>query len=220
MTLPGATVDISVPMIAPSSTDANSHRGHWQMRTADGKFFGQDVFVLIRIESSVYKGRTFEDWEADLQVDAPAVRKEAIKALARFSTRATSVLIKTFHSDSDEGVRVLAIGALSDIIPPTQDIVRVLMEAAMDPSPVINSTAWMVIYEVLPSRIGPEIVPFLVETTRDENVDRRMISIRLLLALNPPVEEALPTLREMAGRDPDPKVRKFAEETLNLIGSR
>ncbi len=48
-TAPGTTVDISVPMTAP--TEAGFYRSDWQMRTADGKFFGTSVYVLIMVKA-------------------------------------------------------------------------------------------------------------------------------------------------------------------------
>lgn len=41
----GATYDISVPMTAPSKT--GTIRGNWRMSTANGQFFGDEVFVVI-----------------------------------------------------------------------------------------------------------------------------------------------------------------------------
>jgi hypothetical protein len=47
-TAPGETVDISVPMNAPTETGA--YQDVWQMRTADGKFFWQGVSVEILVK--------------------------------------------------------------------------------------------------------------------------------------------------------------------------
>jgi hypothetical protein len=45
---PSATVDITVPMVAPNV--AGTYRGHWQMRNPDcGNLFGSIVYVLIQI---------------------------------------------------------------------------------------------------------------------------------------------------------------------------
>ena len=41
----GATYDISVPMTAPDKT--GTLRGNWRMSTANGQFFGDEVFVVI-----------------------------------------------------------------------------------------------------------------------------------------------------------------------------
>src|SRR6266498_120979 len=43
----GATYDISVPMIAPSTP--GTLRGNWRMATAAGQFFGDEVYVQIII---------------------------------------------------------------------------------------------------------------------------------------------------------------------------
>ena len=42
---PGETVDISVPMRAP--TAPGTYKGFWQMRGPDGRFFGDRVYVQI-----------------------------------------------------------------------------------------------------------------------------------------------------------------------------
>jgi hypothetical protein len=217
MTPPGATVDISVPMTAPK--DAGGHKGSWQMTTPDGKFFGQDVFVLIDVKSSTYEGRTFEDWETDLQSHSPAVREKALKELNRFGQRATSALIKIFRSDPDEKVRGLALAALGDIKPPSNDAIRVFLGAATDPSPLISWTAIMFFQEALPSQIAPEMVPILIEAMRDANPIRRQLAIKSL-ALGPAAKEAAPTLHELADHDPEPEVRNIANEALKLIERR
>ncbi len=43
---PGATVDLSVPMIAPAGK-TGAVRGNWRMSTAAGAFFGDEEFVII-----------------------------------------------------------------------------------------------------------------------------------------------------------------------------
>ncbi len=215
MTTPGATVDISVPMTAP--TNVGSHRGNWQMHTVGGDFFGQRVFVLIQVKSSTYEGRVFEDWEADLNADLPAVRERATGVLSNFGPRATSALIKTFRSDPDETVRAMALAALMDIKPPSNDAIRVLLGAATDPSPSISMIAIMIIQEALPSQIGPETVPALVDAMGDANAMTRVVAIELLASLGPAANKAAPTLRELADHDPDPRVRQFATEALKKI---
>ncbi len=218
MTPPGATVDISVPMTAPMN--AGSHRGNWQMHTAGGDFFGQRVFVLIQVKSSTYEGRVFEDWEADLNADLPAVREKATGVLSHFGPRATSALIKTFRSDPDETVRAMALAALMDITPLSNDAIRVILGAATDPSPTIGFTARFFIQEVLPSRIGPETVPALVDAMRDADPMMRQIAVKLLARLGPAANKATPTLRELADNDPEPRVRQFANEALKKIERR
>ena len=215
MTTPGATVDISVLMTAP--TNVGSHRGHWQMHTVGGDFFGERVFVLIQVESLTYEGREFEDWEADLNADLPAVREKATGALSHFGPRATSALIKTFRSDPDESVRAMAFGALTEITPLSNDAIRVFLGAATDPSPTISYVARFFIQEALPSRIGPETVPALVDAMGDANAMTREVAVKLLASLGPAANKAAPTLRELADHDPDPRVRQFATEALKKI---
>src|SRR5712691_9986835 len=81
-----------------------------------------------------YEGRTFEDWEADLQTHTPDVRMKAFAALPHFGSRAVSVLIKTYRSDPNEHNQAMALGALTEIEPQTSDTVRVVLEAATDPT--------------------------------------------------------------------------------------
>jgi probable HAF family extracellular repeat protein len=171
-----------------------------------------------------YEGRTFEDWEADLQAHTPAVRIKAFEALAHFGPRAVSALIKTFRSDPDEHNQAMALVALTDIEPQTNDTVRVLLEAATtDPTSAIGTIATMIIVEdkAFRSRIGPDTVPALIEAMREANVMRRVLAIELLanrLAhLGPAAKQAVPTLRELADHDPEPRVRAKANEVLKLI---
>ena len=58
-TLPSAVpangqIDISVAMIAPSKT--GTLRGNWRMSTADGQFFGDEVYVQIIVGGSAATG--------------------------------------------------------------------------------------------------------------------------------------------------------------------
>lgn len=219
-TPPGATVDISATMTAPK--DAGNHQGSWQMTTADGEFFGQDVFVLIDVKSSAYEGRTFEDWETDLHANLPAVREKAVIGIGRFGQKATAALIKTFRSDPDEKVRGSALAVLGDIRPISNEAIRVFLGAAADPSTSspISFTAALVIQEVLPSQISPEAVPTLIEAMRDASPITRQLAIRLLVPLGAAAKDAAPTLHELADHDPEPVVRKIANEVLKLIERR
>ena len=217
-TAPGETVDISVPMTAP--TEAGAHRGNWQMRTADGTLFGQNSFVQILVKAERYEGRTFEEWSADLKAHSPAVREKAVNALPLFGPRATSPLITTFRDDADEQIRVLALGALAGIVPLTKETLRVFLGAATDPSPLVSNVALMFNSQALPSMIGPDMVPVLIEALRDANATRRQVAIQLLAPLGPAAKEAAPTLRELADHDPEPRVRNIATEALKLIETR
>lgn len=79
--------------------------------------------------------------------------------------------------------------------------------------------ATMIVMEVLPSRIGPETVPALIEATRDARGISRELAMQLLGvgALGPAAKEATPTLRGLADHDPEPRVRDLAEEVLKQI---
>ena len=46
-TAPGEEVEVTVSMTAPSSP--GTHTGRWRMQTAEGEFFGAEVFVTIKI---------------------------------------------------------------------------------------------------------------------------------------------------------------------------
>jgi uncharacterized protein affecting Mg2+/Co2+ transport len=50
----GAVVDISVDMVAP--TKSGTLRGNWRMQTADGQFFGDEVYVQIVVGGSAVTG--------------------------------------------------------------------------------------------------------------------------------------------------------------------
>jgi len=171
-----------------------------------------------------YEGRTFEDWEADLQAHSPAVRTKAVEALAHFGPRAVSTLIKTYRSDPDEMVQGLALGALTEIEPQTSDTIRVILEAATtDPTSTAGTIATMTIVEdeKFRSRIGPDTVPAFVEAMRDAK--RRGPAIQLfanrLARLGPAAKQAVPTLRELADHDPNPQVRDYANGLLKLIAT-
>jgi len=46
---PGAQIDISVNMVAPTST--GSHQGFWKLKNASGQFFNDSVYVMITVGS-------------------------------------------------------------------------------------------------------------------------------------------------------------------------
>ena len=47
---PGQTIDISVDMIAPGAN--GTYNGYWQMRSPQGRGFGQTVWVKVRVDGS------------------------------------------------------------------------------------------------------------------------------------------------------------------------
>ncbi|MBT3339180.1 MAG: hypothetical protein HN855_08885 [Anaerolineae bacterium] len=48
---PGAEIDLSVAMIAPST--AGTIRGNWRMSTASGTYFGDEVYLIIIVGSGI-----------------------------------------------------------------------------------------------------------------------------------------------------------------------
>ena len=53
--VPGQTVDLAVDLVAPGSS--GTYRGNWQMRSPQGKNFGETIWVKVRVAGSqpVYK---------------------------------------------------------------------------------------------------------------------------------------------------------------------
>ena len=47
---PGEEIEISVPMVAPST--AGSIRGNWKMATTTGTFFGDEIYLIIVVSGS------------------------------------------------------------------------------------------------------------------------------------------------------------------------
>lgn len=214
----GAAVDISVPMTAPN--DAGTHQGYWQLRTADGEPFGQRAFVLVRVQSATYEGRRLKEWEKDLQAPSPTDREKAVHAMSGFGPEAAPALIKVFRDDDNERVRFMALAALVESGAPTREAIATLLRAATDPSPVISMGATMLVQEALPSRIGPEAVPAIVAAMADASPAGRQLAIQLLAGIGPPAKVAVPALREVAARDPEPQLRGIAAEALKRIDLR
>ncbi len=218
-TQPGETVDINISMTAPM--DVGSHRGNWQMQTANGEFFGPGFFVVVQVESSTYESRTYEDWVADLNSDLPAVREKAVIALSRFGPIATTDLIKTFQSDPAEKIRAIALVGLLENKPLSNEAFRVVMDTITDPDPTINATTIMFLQEVLPMTIGPENVSVLIEATHDStSAIRRQLAVKLLAHIGPEAKEAVSTLRELSHHDPEPVIRHFASKALEYMDQR
>lgn len=218
-TPPGATVDISVPMTAPVET--GHHRGTWDIRGADGSYFGS-IIVLVQVEGSTYEGRAFEEWEADLQVHSPFIREKAVEAIRNFGPRAVPALTETFRNDPDEDVRIMALAALADLKPQTEDTVRVVLEAALEPTTLIGNIALQVLYSE--SYIDgldidqAALVPFVTEAMRDPDAGKRKLAIEFLRLLGPAAARgATPSLHQLAEHDPDPRVRLAADEILRAL---
>ncbi len=53
---PGQTVDLAVDMIGPNS--AGTYKGNWQMRSPQGKGFGQTIWVKVRVNGSPVASNT------------------------------------------------------------------------------------------------------------------------------------------------------------------
>ncbi|MBI4786303.1 MAG: hypothetical protein HY782_04575 [Chloroflexi bacterium] len=49
-TAPNATADLSVPMTAPAT--AGSNQGFWQLKASNGRAFGPEVWVLVRVATA------------------------------------------------------------------------------------------------------------------------------------------------------------------------
>jgi HEAT repeat protein len=206
-TAPGAIVDISVPMIAP--TEAGSHRGNWQMRTADGTVFGQDVFVLIEVKGT----RTLTELETDLQDHSPYVRKKAVEALTAFGPQAAPTLVQVLKKDADAEVRGVAMGALADITPLSKEAFQGILAALNDPDDMVKYLAIEFLYAIGP-KLGPEVVPALVGALTDPNPALQSMAIQLLGALGPAAKEAIPALRELVARQPN---NDLAKKALRVI---
>jgi hypothetical protein len=206
-TAPGAIVDINVPMTAP--TEAGSHRGGWQMRSADGILFGEDVFVLITVKGT----RTLGELETELRDHSPYVRKKAVEALTAFGPQAAPTLIQVLKSDGDAEVRTFAVAALAGISPLSNEAFHGILAALNDPDGAVKLVATEVLYAIGP-KLGPEVVPVLVGALTDPNPTTQSMAIQLLGALGPAAKEAIPALRELVARQPN---NDLAKENLRVI---
>lgn len=211
-TAPGAMVDISVPMTAPS--EAGPHRGDWQMRTADGAPFGENVFVLITVKGT----RTLAELETDLRDHSPDVRKKAVKALAVFGPQAAPTLMRVLKKDADAEVRGLAMAALADIKPLSKEGFQGILVALNDPDDTVQLIAMEVLYAIgpgaVPALVGPEAVPTLARALTNPNPAAQSMAIELLGVLGPAATEAIPALRGLIARQPN---NDLAKETLRMI---
>ena len=212
-TAPGSTVDISVPMTAPSET--GPHQGHWQMHTAAGTSFGNTVFVLIRVSSN----RTLAHVQTDLGNHSPYIRRNSVAALGEFGVRAVPALAQVLKNDPDTEVRVSAIGVLADVNPLPKEALGAILTAIGDPDPTVGSVAAMVLAGLTgpPPRFGPEVVSVFVDALTDPNPIVQQASLPLLVSLGPTAREAIPALREFVARYPD---NESAKAALRVIEGR
>ncbi|VUZ85956.1 HEAT repeat protein [Candidatus Methylomirabilis lanthanidiphila] len=211
-TTPGAMVDISVPMIAP--TEPGPHRGDWRMRAADGAPFGEDVFVLITVKGT----RPLAELETDLRDHSPEVRKKAVEALAALGPQAAPTLMQALKKDADAGVRGLAMAGLADIKPLSKEAFLGILTALNDPDDTVQLIAMEVLYAIgpgaVPTLVGPETVPTLARALTNPNPAAQSMAIQLLGVLGPAAKEAVPALRELVTRQPN---NDLAKEALRVI---
>lgn len=217
LTAPGEMVDISVSMIAPA--EPGRYRGNWIPQNAEGRPFGNGIFVVIFVEGSTYDGRTLEEWDADLDSISVEVRKHALDALGNFGPAATPAFLRAFRNDPNESIRMAALEAQWKVQPSSLETVRLFLEAVSDPSPAVSGMAVMMVYELVgPStQLGPEVLPALVEGMRSPNSTTRAIAVQWVISLRCAAKAEEQLLRELAEYDPDPAVRGSAKDVLRTL---
>ena len=72
---------------------------------------------LSQAKEPRYEGRTFSEWQEDLQDLSPKVRKNVVEVLGKFGQLAVPTLIEAM-GDADRDVRGVANKALAEIGPP------------------------------------------------------------------------------------------------------
>ena len=126
------------------------------------------LFVQVHAQEARYKGRTFSEWQNDLQDLAVDVRKVALQAIPHFGPQAAPAVVKALK-DSDADIRLLAVHALHEIGPAAKEVLPALTKVLRDSDKRLQSSAVYVL-----GRIGPaakEALPALF-ALRDSNKDK------------------------------------------------
>ena len=55
----GSVVDITVPMVAPE--DSGTYKGNWQMQNDQGQFFGNIIYVQIKVGTAATSTLSADD---------------------------------------------------------------------------------------------------------------------------------------------------------------
>jgi RNA polymerase sigma factor (sigma-70 family) len=119
-------------------------------------------------ETLLYQGKPPSFWLAALRDRDPEYRRKALTPLQSFAMVDHSLipaLIACLH-DEDEGVRMMACGALGELGPPAKDAVPVLLQADLPVSCVVDALQWI-------DPKGQTAVPAALAALKDKRVEVR-----------------------------------------------
>lgn len=163
-----------------------------------------------------YAGRSLEAWTARLDDPDPPRRLAAIKALGAIGPEASPSIPQLTHalSDRDAWVRCEAAVSLGKIGPAAAGSAPAMFDALRGAS---GLQAGLIAGAI--ARLGPSVVPPLVEATRERAGSVRRESLHALGLMGPEARGALGRIEELT-RDPDASTRREAASVLWSISGR
>jgi len=179
----------------------------------------RDPFWRIRAAAAEALGRlapaTAVPWLIEaLRGKDEGLREHATDTLIRIGHPAVPALIELLKDD-DKRMRYVAIWALGQIGPVTNEIVPALIAALKDKDEAVRFAAAQAIGEIGPA--AKCAVPALLAALKDKDRDVRYYVILALGSIGPATEEVVPALI-VALQDNDANIRFAAAQALGQFG--
>lgn len=137
------------------------------------------------------------------------VRSETSEALARIGQREVPDLIKAMGSPNCL-IRSSAADALRRIGPEASSAAPALVSCLRDDDEVMPDEMGLPLITLALQAIGAPAVPSLSEALGHEDRRIRLRAVEVLARIGPPGFSAADRLSDLAARDPDPEVRRYA----------
>ncbi len=151
--------------------------------------------------------------DADLETRQNAV--QALKEIGADAKPAEIDLIFAMLHDKDKDVRASAGLALLNTQPAIHLSVPAFIQALRDKHPGVTDAAVQAL-----SKWGPQAVGPLTDALKNNDPQVRRLAVDILSQVGPAAKPALPTLKDMSARDPDPKIRTAADKAIQAIEAK
>lgn len=169
-------------------------------------------------DEPLYLGKTFAQWQAQLQAESPQARLAAVEAMTAMGTRAVPavpVLTKALH-DADAGVRLAAVEVMFRLVQDGHAAPATLAALFADQDAAVRAAAAAAI-----GRIGDSQGQFragLVTMLDDPAAGARLAAAQAIQAIDPRAQQPLPVLSQLLSA-PDETIRGEAARSLAPFGA-
>ncbi|MBY0523681.1 MAG: HEAT repeat domain-containing protein [Gemmataceae bacterium] len=194
----------------------------------------------------VYQGRSATQWDQDLQSNDQKAQHEASQALGKLKDKGYPYLFRGMQSTSWETSLICMNAMPRDVmVAHARETLPVVTQLLAHREPTVRRQALLRIgwfgaegrsamahvrrmadndSDVETRRVAVEVIvgldraiPTLIQLLRDPNAEVRKQAVARIQFAGPEAKGALPALRELADRDPDPQVRQAAKTAMELF---